>query len=123
MANPFVHVELHTNDLAKAKQFYTRLFGWKLQDVPMPNSGTYTLIDVGGGTGGGMLTNPTPGAPSRWMSYVGVDDIEASTKKARELGAKVLLDVTEVGSFGWMSVISDPTGATVAMWKGKSQKS
>jgi predicted enzyme related to lactoylglutathione lyase len=124
MANPFVHVELHTNDLAKAKQFYTRLFGWKLQDVPMPGSGgTYTLIDVGGGTGGGMLTNPTPGAPSHWMSYVGVDDLEASTKKARELGAKVLLEVTEVGSFGWMSVISDPTGATVAMWKGKSQKS
>jgi uncharacterized protein len=124
MANPFVHVELHTNDLAKAKQFYTRLFGWKLQDVPMSGSGgTYTLIDVGGGTGGGMLTNPTPGAPSTWMAYVGVDDLEASTKKARELGAKVLLDVTEVGSFGWMSVISDPTGATVAMWKGKSQKS
>jgi predicted enzyme related to lactoylglutathione lyase len=57
------------------------------------------------------------------MSYVGVDDIEASTKKARELGAQVLLDVTEVGSFGWMSVISDPTGATLALWKGKSQKS
>ena len=45
MANPFVHVELQTNDPASARKFYTSLFGWKLQDVPMPG-GTYTMIDV-----------------------------------------------------------------------------
>ena len=42
MANPFVHVELHSNDLKKAKEFYSKLFGWKLKDEPMP-SGTYTM--------------------------------------------------------------------------------
>ena len=124
MANPFVHVELQTNDLDKAKRFYTSLFGWKLQDVPMPGSGgAYTMVDVGGGTGGGMMRNPAPGTPSQWLAYVGVDDISAATKKAKELGAKVVMDVTEVGSFGWMSVITDPTGATVAMWKAKDPKS
>jgi len=121
MAHPFVHVELHTNDLARAKDFYTRLFGWKLQDVPMPgNGGTYTMIDVGGGTGGGMMADPTPAGPPHWMAYVGVDDIRAATTKAKELGAKVLVDVMEVGQFGFMSVITDPTGATLAMWKPKS---
>ncbi len=35
MANSFVHVELNTNDLAKAKTFYSNLFSWKLDDVPM----------------------------------------------------------------------------------------
>ena len=116
MANPFVHVELHTSDLARARQFYTSLFGWKLQDVSMPE-GTYTMIDVGGGTGGGMMRSQHPGEPSHWMAYVGVDDIQAATKKAKELGAKVLVDAMEVGTFGWMSVITDPTGATIAMWK------
>ena len=48
MANPFVHVELHTKDLAKAKTFYGQLFGWQLQDTPMPGGGgTYTMIGVG----------------------------------------------------------------------------
>ena len=122
MANPFVHVELHTSDLARAKDFYSRLFSWKLQDMPMPGGGSYTMVDVGGGTGGGMMVNQAPGTPPHWLSYIGVDDIHASTKKAKDLGAKVVVDVTEVGEYGTMSVITDPTGATVAMWQAKGKK-
>jgi len=124
MANPFVHVELHTNDVKKAKDFYTKLFGWKLEDAPMPGgSGAYTMISVGEGTGGGMMTNQAPGMPSHWMAYVGVDDIAASTRKAKELGATMVMDVMQVGDFGSMSVISDPTGAIIAMWQAKNPKS
>src|SRR5207249_733804 len=61
MANAFVHVELHTGDVAKAKQFYSKLFGWKLEDMPMPGGGTYTMIQVGEGTGGGMMSARPPG--------------------------------------------------------------
>jgi len=122
MANPFVHVELHTSDLARAKEFYGKLFGWKLNDAPMPGGGSYTLIDVGTGTGGGMTVNQTPGTPPHWLAYVGVDDIHASTRKARELGAKVVMDVTDVGEYGTMSVITDPTGATLALWQPKPHK-
>lgn len=63
MPNPFVHVELHTNDLKRAREFYTKLFGGKLNDVLMPG-GAYTIIDVGGGTGGGMIVNQAAGTPS-----------------------------------------------------------
>jgi uncharacterized protein len=122
MANPFVHVELHTNDLARAKEFYSRLFGWKLQDMPMPGGGSYTMIDVGGGTGGGMMVNQAPGTPPHWLAYVGVDDVRAATHKAKDLGAKVVVDVMEVGEYGTMSVVTDPTGATVAMWQAKPHK-
>ena len=119
MTNPFVHVELQTRDLPNAKDFYARLFDWKLQDLPMPQSGSYTIIDVGGGTGGGMFANPDPRESPRWMAYVGVDDIRAMTEKARQLGATICVDVTEVGDFGWMSVFTDPTGATLALWQPK----
>jgi predicted enzyme related to lactoylglutathione lyase len=123
MGNGFVHVELHTNDLARAKDFYSKLFDWKLQDTPMPGGGgTYTMIDVGSGTGGGMMMNQTPGTPPHWMAYVGVDDVRASTKKAKDLGAKVVADVMEIGEYGTMSVIVDPTGATLAMWQPKGGK-
>ena len=52
MANPFVHVELHTQDPEKAKKFYKDLFDWKFEDVPDMD---YTIIKVGEGTGGGMM--------------------------------------------------------------------
>ena len=118
MPNPFVHVELRTNDLAKAREFYAKLFDWKLEDAPMPGGGgTYTMIQVGQGTGGGMMTNMVPGAPSHWQAYVGVDDVAAATRKAQSLGAKILMDVTKVGDFGLMSLITDPTGANLALWQ------
>src|SRR5258708_39742660 len=88
MANPFVHVELSTNNLPKAKAFYSDLFAWKLEDMPM-DEGSYTLIKVGEeGTGGGMMTNPNPvpGAPSAWLPYRQVEDFAAPTKKAKSLG-------------------------------------
>lgn len=119
MANPFVHVELATNDVAKAKAFYGQLFDWKLEDVPMGDGNTYTLIGVGDGTGGGMMKMPMPGAPSMWMAYVLVDDIEAATRKARSLGANVMKDVTEVMGMGWLSIFTDPTGAHIGLWQPK----
>jgi predicted enzyme related to lactoylglutathione lyase len=118
MANPFVHVELNTTDVAKAKAFYGKLFEWILEDVPMGKD-HYTMIKVGSGTGGGMLKQPIAGAPSAWLAYVVVDDIAAATKKAKDLGAKVMTDVTEVMGMGWMSIIADPTGAMLGLWKPK----
>jgi predicted enzyme related to lactoylglutathione lyase len=119
VANPFVHVELNTTDVSKAKNFYSKLFTWKLEDMQTEMGFTYTMISVGEGTGGGMLKQMMPGAPSIWLPYVGVDDIEAATKKAKSLGATIMKDVTEVGEFGWLSIIVDPTGAHLGLWKPK----
>ncbi|MGE5386444.1 MAG: VOC family protein [Betaproteobacteria bacterium] len=119
MPNPFVHIELQTADVPKAKEFYGQLFNWKLQDVPAPSGGTYTMISVGNGTGGGIYTKTDANIPSHWLAYVGVDDVHAMTEKARGLGATVCVEVTEVGNFGLMSVFIDPTGATLALWQSR----
>jgi uncharacterized protein len=119
MANPFVHVELNTTDVGKAKAFYSKLFDWKLEDVPM-GADTYTMIQVGEGTGGGMMKHPMPGAPSTWIAYVVVGDVAAATKKAKSLGATVVKDVTEVMGAGHFSLISDPTGAVLGLWQPKA---
>jgi len=119
MANPFVHVELQTKNLDKAKKFYQGLFDWKLDDMPMGNGMSYTVINVGEGTGGGMMTNPAPGTPSHWLAYVDVADVDATTEKAKSLGATVVQPKTEVPDMGWFSVIVDPTGAAIAFWQSK----
>jgi uncharacterized protein len=119
MANPFVHIELHTKDVGKSKKFYASMFNWKMKEFPDMD---YTIIDVGEGTGGGMMKNPMPGDPDNWLPYIRVDDVAASTKKARSLGAMIARDVTEVPDMGWFSVIIDPTGAAFGLWQQKTSK-
>jgi hypothetical protein len=114
MANPFVHVELMTSDVAKAKEFYTGLFEWQLEEIPGIE---YTLIKVGEGTGGGMMKTVQPDSPSYWMAYVLVDDVAVATGKALTLGATICKEVTEIPGYGWFSVITDPTGAPLALWQ------
>jgi predicted enzyme related to lactoylglutathione lyase len=118
MGNPFVHIELMSTDVGKAKSFYGKLFDWQLEDMPISEM-TYTIIKVGEGTGGGLMKNPMPGAPSSWVPYVLVDDVKAATAKAKSLGATLMKDVSEVPGMGWFSIITDPTGAMLGFWESK----
>ena len=79
----------------------------------------YTTIKVGEGTGGGIMKK-VPKGPSGWLAYVEVNDIQATTEKARSLGAKVMKEVTEIMGMGWLSFIQDPTGAVLGLWQYKS---
>jgi predicted enzyme related to lactoylglutathione lyase len=117
MANPFVHIELQTQDVGKSKEFYSNMFGWKWEEMPGMD---YTMINVGEGTGGGMMKNPMPSDPDNWLPYILVDDVAASTKKAKSLGAAIAKDVTEVPNMGWFSVVIDPTGAAFGLWQTKA---
>jgi uncharacterized protein len=119
MANPFCHVELLANDVDVAKDFYSQLFEWELNDVEM-GEGTYTLIKPVEGTGGGMMKNPIPGVPTHWLPYVLVDDIAAATAKAEPLGGTVLQNCIEIPSAGAFSVVQDPQGAVLGMWEDRS---
>lgn len=117
MANPFVHIELNTTDQARAKDFYGQLFQWQLKDMDMGPMGTYTSIGVGEGTGGEIMKHPMPGAPSLWLPYILVEDLAASTAKARELGGQIVQENVPVPNMGKFSLITDPTGAIFGIWE------
>ena len=117
MANPFVHVELNTTDVAKAKKFYSQLFDWELEDMAMGPSETYTIIKVGEGTGGGLMKNPIPGAASMWVPYVLIDDLKAATAKAKSLGGTIMKEETEVQGMGSFTIVTDPAGGMIGLWE------
>jgi uncharacterized protein len=118
MPNPFAHIELTTDDLKAAQKFYGKVFAWKLSDMPGMN---YTMIDVGGGTGGGMQLRPMPDAPTGWMPYVQVDDVKGTVAKATKAGAKVMLPYHEIGEMGAIGVFADPNGSVIGVWEAKQQ--
>jgi predicted enzyme related to lactoylglutathione lyase len=117
MPNPFAHVELNTDDVKKAKKFYQAVFAWKLTD--MPNMG-YTMIDVGGGAGGGMQKKPMAEAPTAWLPYVQVEDVKATMAKAIKAGATPALEYQDIGDMGAIGIFIDPAGATLGVWASKA---
>ena len=112
--------ELMTPDTKKAKEFYASLFGWKTEDHKMPDH-VYSMIKD---NYGGMMQTPKgkeKEIPPHWMSYVNVQDVEASVKKAKSLGAEVKVPVSVAGEYGRFAVIKDPTGAVLGLWQSTKQ--
>lgn len=113
----FVWFTLFSNDVERAKGFYSELFGWKIEDMPMPN-GTYHVFKMGDVGIGGTTKNPTDGAPSHWLSYLSVDDVDQLTKSVKAAGGSVLAEPHDVPTIGRESIVTDPQGAAVALFKG-----
>lgn len=107
--------ELMTSDPDAAARFYTALFGWGSKSMDMP-SGTYTTFQVGDTSVAGMMKIPAGNPmPPAWGCYVTVDDVDATCRRAVELGGKVLMPVTEIPSVGRMAVLQDPQGASISV--------
>lgn len=117
MANPFVHIELSTSDTGKAKAFYKKIFKWKQSDMPMGPGMTYTMLDVGKGTGGGIQKSEMPGMPSAWLAYVEVDSVKGTIAKAKKAGAKILVPYQPIPGMGALGIFVDPTGAPLGVWE------
>lgn len=114
MPNPFAHIELNTDDVSQSKKFYSSVFAWKIQDMPEVN---YSMIDVAGGTGGGMQVKPMPEQPSAWLPYVEVQDVKKTMAKAAKAGARVVLEYQPIGEMGAIGIFIDPQGAALGVWE------
>jgi predicted enzyme related to lactoylglutathione lyase len=114
MANPFAHIELATDDVGAAKKFYKSLFGWKLKDLPAMG---YTMIDVGTGTGGGMMKKQMPEQPTMWLPYVLVNSVKKTVDKAKKAGARAMVEYQSIGDMGAIGVLMDPAGAAFGVWE------
>ena len=113
--HPLVHLELHTHDLARAREFYERLLSWQAERIDV-RSGSYYALALGGGVDGGFVECGVRRAS--WLPYVEVNDIESVAEHARRLGASVLLEPRE-GPAGWRSVIATQEGGEIALWQPK----
>ncbi|HVY49530.1 MAG TPA: VOC family protein [Minicystis sp.] len=111
--------ELYTKDKKAAASFYGAIFGWTGKVAPEDPMQYWHWLNAGKDVGGMMSLDmiPTPGVPPHWLSYIAVADADASTKKAKDLGAKVLMDVMDIPKVGKFSVLADPTGAAFALFR------
>ncbi len=114
MGNPVVHFEIMSRDLAKAREFYGKLFDWELKHDEAMN---YTLVEFGEeGIGGGIGQAEEGMFPPYVTFYIQVDSLEASVKKVEELGGKVIVPPTLIPNIGSFAMFNDLDGNMIGLW-------
>ncbi len=114
----FCWEELMTSDPEAAAQFYSGLFGYTVESMDMGPMGTYRILKRGDRQAAGIMLLPSKVPHSHWLEYLAVGDVDASVRNAKEIGAKVLVEPADIPKIGRFSVLSDPTGAAIAVFKG-----
>lgn len=116
MAAAVTHFEINARDGKRAQEFYSALFGWKINYVPEMN---YGLVDTGwkGGIGGGIGQVDDGTSPSVAF-YVQVEDVQSYLDKAVGLGGKVIKPLIEVPNMVTYALFADMDGNVVGIVKG-----
>lgn len=111
----FSWCELMTTNVAAAKGFYMKLFDWQTYDMDMGEM-VYTVVKAGDQEVGGIMAIPpdAQGMPPAWGTYVTVADVDATAKKAEQLGGKVLVPPRDIPDVGRFCLIQDPQGAMIS---------
>lgn len=115
----FCWFELATNDQNGASSFYSDLFGWNANHVPISENYVYTMMEKNGKQAAAVyaMGPDEQGMPPHWRIYIAVEDVNATTSKAESLGAKIIVPPFDVMEFGKMAAIQDPTGAVFMIWQ------
>ena len=113
-----VHFDIASDDIVRAKKFYTSLFGWKMEMPPGMES--YYLIDTGGpheqpGVEGGLGERGDP--KQRITIYIGVDDIDAYMVNVEKLGGKVVTPKMPVPGWGYLANCLDTEDNMFGLWQ------
>src|SRR6266480_3523228 len=144
VANKPTWVDLSTTDASAAREFYSKVFGWKIEVDPDPQYGGYGMAEADGKRAAGIGPKMSPDAPTAWSIYIATDDIDGlakemqamvppqvpsywlvyftvadvdkSFKTATQAGARELVAPMEFPG-GRFAILTDPQGASFGLLK------
>lgn len=121
-----VHFEIPADNLARAKKFYSSVFGWKLEDAPEMEYTMVSTVEVdpktrmpreSGAINGGMMKRME--AVKGPVVTINVDDIDRAIEKVTKAGGKRVVDKQEVMGMGWNAYVKDTEGNVIGIWQSK----
>jgi hypothetical protein len=114
----YAWTEVLTRDVARAKDFYSKLFGLEPHRLDAPDMEYYTLHKGSEIAGGIMQLSEQfpPSVPPHWAVYFAVDDTDAAVAKITELGGSIKAPAFDT-PYGRIAVVADPQGAVFSIIK------
>jgi len=113
-----VWFEIPANNVERARSFYEKLFGWKIDKFPGPSTKPYWLINTGNddpSRNGGMMERQFPNHTI--TNYIGVPSVEKAAAKVEKLGGKVCMGKTAVPQMGYFVLCNDTENNQFALWE------
>jgi predicted enzyme related to lactoylglutathione lyase len=111
-------VDLAATDAKAEADYYSKLFGWRVEVNPDPQYGGYGIAKIGDQDAAGIGPKQQPGGPTAWTLYIGTRDVDDLAKRIQAAGGKVVAPPFDVGDQGRMAVFQDPAGAFISAWQG-----
>ena len=115
-ASSIVWFEIPVDDSDRAKTFYSKLFGWKIN--PLPHMEEYLHLDTGGADAspdGALMKRMHPNHTI--TNYVSVPSVTTYAAKIEKLGGTICKPKTAVPGMGYFAVCNDTEGNTFAIWE------
>ncbi|HSR30982.1 MAG TPA: VOC family protein [Anaerolineae bacterium] len=116
MKHTIVHFEIPADDVERAKEFYSELFGWQFSTPP--GFEDYWVFDTGDpyqDPGGGLMARQVP--EQGIVHYIQVESVEDHVTRVQELGGEVLMPKSPVPGMGWFAQFLDTEGNCFAVWQ------
>jgi hypothetical protein len=116
------HFEIPADDMARAKKFYSLVFGWKIQDVPGMEYAMADSVETDqnrqpiGGINGGILKRNADYANATSIT-VTVADADKAIQDTIDAGGKLVREKQRFGNLGYVAYVKDTEGNVVGIWQ------
>ncbi len=116
MASRIIHFEIQADDIGRAKDFYEKTFGWKVDQMMTKEQGgmDYWGLTTGPdgvpGINGGMYQRPTENVLHTYDCTIQVEDIDEAIEMVKANGGTIRREKSEIPNVGWFAAGTDTEG-------------
>ena len=121
-----IFFEIPVENSARARAFYSSVFGWKMNEIPEMHYTQVETVDADrmgvrgvpkepGAINGGIVERREPVETP--VIYVNVQNIDHAVANIEKSGGKVMKPKTPVGNFGFAAYFKDTEGNVVGLWQ------
>ena len=119
MPGKLVHFEVPAQDSARARQFWSGVFGWEFGDSGMPGI-EYWMVRTGDDQGGAVM--PVDTHKRGLTVYFDTHDIDATLDKVRAKGGRAG-EKMPIPGIGWFANCSDTEGNDFSLFQSDESTS